>query len=505
MAYAWDPSKTDSDIDLSNSNRTLHPNSSGEGLTSISDWSVGSGKIYWEIEIDYIGTQYCSFGICDQGAGSNFAVGDRVGWDESWAYYDASYTGRAYHDGSYELYAGTLAAGDVLMFALDMDNHKLFVGKNGSWLNDSDPEAGTDPMFEDSTITGTISACVSLRYSSTYYDQITSCFKSSEFNYSAPSGYSAVDGGGSGATEPDISSEGLGLGETVGRNIEKTRGITAGLGFNESVDGSQEGLTEEGLSDGLAIGETIGRNVERVRGITAGLGFNGVTSTAQETESPVNAGLGLGETIGVSIELSRGFSDGLSFGESAGAFNYSAWLRANKPLATYRYYSKITGGADGLSDYPIPGLKSFQFRMRSGDPSYLSLVFVYTTALLSAISARENGEIVLDMVAVVNGEESLREELIRAPFYSVRYDRGAKSQSLTLVGYQTREYGGARVDLENVTTETMLADGRMQFRCARPDFYLRPGDTAVHGAHEITVGQITSSVAANSQMMDVSE
>ena len=505
MAYAWDPSKTDSRIDLSNSNRTLHPNSSGEGITSISDWSVSSGKIYWEIEIDYIGTQYCSFGICDQGAGSNFAVGDRVGWDESWAYYDASYTGRAYHDGSYELYAGTLAASDVLMFALDMDNHKLFVGKNGSWLNDSDPEAGTDPMFEDSTITGTISACVSLRYALSTYDRVTSCFKSSELNYSAPSGYSAIDGSSSGPEEPDISTEGLGLSETIGRNLEKTRGVTIGLGFDESADGWKEGLTEEGLDDGLSFGESVGVNTEKTRGVSAGIGFSNITNRAQESEGPTSAGLNIGEIIGVSIELARGFSAGLSVNELAGGLNYSAWLRANKDLAVYRYHSKITGGADGLPDYSMSGLKSFQFRMRSGEPSYLSLVLVYTNELLSAISARQNGEIVLDMVAVVGGEESLREELIRADFDSVRYDRGSQSQSISLVGYKTREYGGSRVELKNVDTETMLADGRMRFHCARPDFYLRPGDTAIYGSHEITVEQVSSTVTPNSQMMDVSE
>ena len=315
--------------------------------------------------------------------------------------------------------------------------------------------------------------------------------------------YSATDPSAA-ATEPDLMGQGVGLSESLGANVEKIAGIVAGLGLHAILDGQTEGLTEQGLDEGIALGETIGRNVERVRGITAGLGLQGVAGLHDEG-SRVLAGLGLGEDIGASVELSRGFSAGLFLGESTGALNYSAWLRANKHLALYRYYSRLTGDADGLADYEFPGLKSFQFRMRSGFPSYLSLALVYTSALVSAISARSNGEIVLDMAAVVNGVESLREELIRTPFYSIRYDLGAASRSITLVGYQTRDYGGTRVELKDVTTETMMADGRMRFRCARPDFYLRPGDTAVHGAHEITVDSVSCMVGANAQSMDVSE
>jgi hypothetical protein len=38
----------------------------------------------------------------------------------------------------------TLDPNDIFMFALDIDNKKLFIGKNGSWYNSADPVAGTN-------------------------------------------------------------------------------------------------------------------------------------------------------------------------------------------------------------------------------------------------------------------------------------------------------------------------------------------------------------------------
>ena len=36
-----------------------------------------------------------------------------------------------------------LAAGDYAMIAIDMDNRKMFIGKDGTWSNSGDPTAGT--------------------------------------------------------------------------------------------------------------------------------------------------------------------------------------------------------------------------------------------------------------------------------------------------------------------------------------------------------------------------
>ena len=36
-----------------------------------------------------------------------------------------------------------------MMFALDLDNSKVYFGKNGTWFNSGDPAAGTNPAFSD--------------------------------------------------------------------------------------------------------------------------------------------------------------------------------------------------------------------------------------------------------------------------------------------------------------------------------------------------------------------
>ena len=205
------------------------------------------------------------------------------------------------------------------------------------------------------------------------------------------------------------------------------------------------------------------------------------------------------------IDADSYITGAIGFSCQTGGFNYSAWVRTNLSRAVFRYYARITGAGDGLEDCDLAGLKSFQFRRRSGSPSYLSLSLVHSDSLLASISERSSGELVLDMAAVIDGVESLREELVRVDFYSCRYDKGGENRSISLVGYATQENAGSRVELIGVTTETLLADGRMQYRCARPDFYLKPGDTAFYDGNEFTVGQVSSIVSPISQLMDVTE
>lgn len=278
-------------------------------------------------------------------------------------------------------------------------------------------------------------------------------------------------------------SAGLGLDETVGGAINGWGSVSGDCGFDEIVHGAINGWGS--VESGLGLSETIGANRETTKGIAPGIGF--------------------AEVIVGKIEVVRGISEGLGLEGSTGISNFSQWLADNADHAVYRYYASITGIADGVADYAISGLKSFQFRLRSGEASYLGLSITYDYDDLTAIEARSNGQIVIDMAAVVNGVESLREELIRVDLHSVRYDRGGNSQSISLVGYRTQTYGADAIDLIGVTKETMLADGRLYYRCARPDFYLKPGNIASYGANTFEVGTIMCSVSPISQYMDVTE
>ena len=65
-----------------------------------------------------------------------------------WGYY--SYSGNQYHDGSNSSYGDAYTTNDIIGVALDLDNHKLYFSKNGTFQNSGDPTSG-------STGTGAIS------------------------------------------------------------------------------------------------------------------------------------------------------------------------------------------------------------------------------------------------------------------------------------------------------------------------------------------------------------
>lgn len=259
----------------------------------------------------------------------------------------------------------------------------------------------------------------------------------------------------------------------------------AGIGFSEGM-GSLE--IELGAKTGIGFTEQTNQDKEKEGSGLEGISFSAVTVGFNSSVWDVAAAVG--------------------FTDASGAFNLSAYLRQYGEVLTWSYNAILTGVADGLADEVLTGLKSIQVRMRSGDPSYLNVVAVYTTDLLAAIQARSNGNLVVNMVATpAGGGGSLTETLISAPLDTVRFDRGGESQSITLVGYKTQTYGGGSVPvvLQGVMSESMMATGLMRYRCARPDFYLKPGQLASVGSTEITVAEISYSLAPGNQYMDVSE
>ena len=278
-------------------------------------------------------------------------------------------------------------------------------------------------------------------------------------------------------------------------------GVTLGL----SAAAGATNLSNQGGSAGLGLSARAGATFGNHFKAAAILGLSATAGRNIEISRGGQAGLGLSAVAGRNIERTKSCQAGLGFSATAGAFNFTRWMAANAHRAIYSYFARITGDGDGLDDFEFVGLKSFQFRRRSGEPSYLAIVIVFSNEAQNAITARKHGQIIVDMVATVGESQSLREELTRADFDSVRSDKGPSSKSLTLTGYKTQTFGANRIALQDVMTETTLDDGRLQYRCARPDFYLRPGDTAIHGPDEIVVGSITCIVSPVSQSMYVQE
>jgi hypothetical protein len=110
-----------------------------------------SGKWYWEVKFEWTGSLASTFARIGIGTelsvppnpnsstdeGSVVMIGANKGATLSFRNLNSSPTTNTTG-------FNTLDPDDIFMFALDIDNKKLFIGKNGTWYNSADPVAGTN-------------------------------------------------------------------------------------------------------------------------------------------------------------------------------------------------------------------------------------------------------------------------------------------------------------------------------------------------------------------------
>jgi hypothetical protein len=143
-------------INLANGNNTTM-NKSGWGDYGLrSTLGMSKGKYYWECKLNYSGNGSNTLGILKMDKRlvinlmANPATADVFGIQR---YSDS--TTNIYNDGTFISQNSTMWGGitssDVIGFALDMDNGKLFLSKNGAFKDSSgntgDPVNGTNPTF----------------------------------------------------------------------------------------------------------------------------------------------------------------------------------------------------------------------------------------------------------------------------------------------------------------------------------------------------------------------
>ncbi len=196
---------------------------------------------------------------------------------------------------------------------------------------------------------------------------------------------------------------------------------------------------------------------------------------------------------------------GVAIAISAGALSVESRLFGTpvEPLSLTGsnrvYIFTLTGDADGLDDIVIP-IKSFQSRIRSGDPTYLSVV-IPGTDYLADIYTRGNGDLIVRMGYKKDGEVLISETIARVEMEKVRYDKGGTNKSVTLSGYRTETYEAKTVDLHEVTYSS-LNDGTFRVRC-NPDLYVRPGDHVYTDDEDFDVSLITYSVTPGQELFEV--
>ena len=207
----------DSDFEFSEGNLKLDMNTNKSWYVGAgASVSVSSGKWYWESYWNG-GDSYTIWGILDTEqlhvlAGSGSTV-----------IYSLNFQGiQPNASGNNDIYGGGSGAtigntgqaaspGGIWQFALDLDNNKMWLGYNGTFLNSGDPAAGTNETWSSTYITSSSYTPINLGYQISAHSVLTYNFgqdstfagavsaggnKDSNgignFKYSVPSGYKAL-------------------------------------------------------------------------------------------------------------------------------------------------------------------------------------------------------------------------------------------------------------------------------------------------------------------------
>ena len=143
---------------------------------------VSSGKWYWEVAKTDSGTTHTIAGITPL----VYSTAEYLGLSAN-GYGLYFFNGNLIYNGSSSGAYGAFSQNDILNVALDLDNGKVWFGKNGTWFNSGNPAAGTDAL--GTGLTGTWYPGVS-----TASGTVTATLNAGQrpFAYTAPSGFKAL-------------------------------------------------------------------------------------------------------------------------------------------------------------------------------------------------------------------------------------------------------------------------------------------------------------------------
>jgi len=176
-----------------------YTNPSGRHDFAVSTIGMTAGKWYYEVKV-HQDTDYNTIGISDHSyQGSNQELSED---NYSYAYYNESGAGAVRAAASNILTSmPDFGDGDIIGVAVDLDNHKLYFSKNGSFINSGDPTSG-------STGTGAVSIQDLSSVTSTYGQRVY-FFAAGLWNTDSAAGnYSANFGGCSAFTVSSAASDG---------------------------------------------------------------------------------------------------------------------------------------------------------------------------------------------------------------------------------------------------------------------------------------------------------
>jgi len=196
----------------SNGNTSLITSTANKGRPAT--MGVQAGKWYWEVQCN-VNANGCT-GIVSETAATGGDLNDSTVADGFDGYVGNRAIGYEFAAGDLmdvsttsSSWAATIGAGDVVQVALDLDNNKLYFGKNGTWQNSGDPTSGaTGTGAVSITAYATLPALGDIWWFPLWHGFDTSC--KGEFNFG--NGYfgttavtsAQADDAGIGAMEYDV-------------------------------------------------------------------------------------------------------------------------------------------------------------------------------------------------------------------------------------------------------------------------------------------------------------
>jgi hypothetical protein len=195
----WNPNAS---ITLSNGNLTQTV--SGDFRSSATTLGASQGK--WYAEYKATDVENFSVGITPLSGVFLNTTSNVIGQaGNGWGLIDNWGTVAYYYNTASTNTAITLSNGDIIMIAMDLDNSKVFFGKNGTWLDSGDPANGTNPAFSNVSSDDPIGFAVScenangsFNFGNGYFGTTAVSSATSDesglgiFEYTVPSGYYAL-------------------------------------------------------------------------------------------------------------------------------------------------------------------------------------------------------------------------------------------------------------------------------------------------------------------------
>jgi len=371
--------------------------------TAAATFGVSSGKWYWELVFGNPTTGNPLAGVGDMTVATSTWNADTSTNANFW-YVDGSNGNKINGTGGPgSSYGSSFSTTDICMVALDMDNGKIWWGKNGTWFASGDPAAGTNAAYTNLAnkllTIALMGGCGSCGFSGNLY-QLN--FGQRPFSYSAPSGFVALNTynlptptilQGNKYMDANLWT-GNGSTQTIVNQAQfkpdfvwiKSRSSTEGHALTDSVRGSNYRLFSESTSaednvSTLTSFNSNGFSVSVAGGASGRTNYNGYTyvgwqwqagqgSTSSNTSGSITSTVSANTTAGFSIVTYTGVgSSPKTVGHGLGVAPKMILLKSRGASVNWYVWHTSLGATQVIEGLNTTGVASSQITFNNTLPT----------------------------------------------------------------------------------------------------------------------------------------